>query len=254
MDLRHATAEDIDDIRQVARESMTASYGHAIDDDVLTEAVEAWYDEEGLSEELEDEDTVFVVAVDDGEIVGFAQSYYVGGPDPRGDVAWLHIAPDNRGAGLGSELLSHVESELLDRGAERIEGRVLVENEMGAGFYEREGFERSDERTVDIHGEEFEEVRYTKRFAEAAEGREERLTESFETEDGTEVFVAYDEADRALYAPFYVGYLDPDRTERYGYFCGNCESFDTAMDSMGRVECNDCGNQRRPSRWDSAYL
>jgi len=26
------------------------------------------------------------------------------------------------------------------------------------------------------------------------------------------------------------------------------------MDAMGRMECGTCGNQRRPTRWDSAYL
>jgi hypothetical protein len=26
------------------------------------------------------------------------------------------------------------------------------------------------------------------------------------------------------------------------------------MDSMERLECNDCGNQKKPVRWDAAYL
>jgi primosomal protein N' len=36
--------------------------------------------------------------------------------------------------------------------------------------------------------------------------------------------------------------------------CSNCESFDIAMDSMERLECNDCGNQKKPTRWDASYL
>jgi len=47
---------------------------------------------------------------------------------------------------------------------------------------------------------------------------------------------------------------DEGRSDRYGYYCGNCDRLANAMDSMGRVECNECGNARKPTRWDAAYL
>lgn len=52
-------------------------------------------------------------------------------------------------------------------------------------------------------------------------------------------------------APFYATYRD-DR--RYGWLCGNCRTLDVAMDTMGRIECNDCGNTHSPSEWDAAYI
>ncbi|WP_245626069.1 DUF5816 domain-containing protein, partial [Haloparvum sedimenti] len=38
-----------------------------------------------------------------------------------------------------------------------------------------------------------------------------------------------------------------------GFYCGNCGSLDTAMDTMGRIECNECGNIRKPEEWDAAH-
>lgn len=70
--------------------------------------------------------------------------------------------------------------------------------------------------------------------------------------DGS-VYVARDEAERGSDGPFYVLYRTPDRERRWGYLCGNCESTNTAMDTMGRIVCNDCPNQRKPTEWDAAH-
>lgn len=71
--------------------------------------------------------------------------------------------------------------------------------------------------------------------------------------DGTTLYVARDERERGSNAPFYGVYVAPDRTVRWGYLCGNCESLDTAMDPMGRIVCNVCPNTRKPTEWDAAH-
>lgn len=53
--------------------------------------------------------------------------------------------------------------------------------------------------------------------------------------------------------PFFAAYFE-DGENLYGWFCANCGTLDTAMDSMGRLECNRCGNTCSPSEWDAAYL
>ena len=73
------------------------------------------------------------------------------------------------------------------------------------------------------------------------------------TDDGEAVHVAFDESDRGSHAPFYVAYTDADLSQRYGYLCGNCEGTNVAIDTMDRMECRDCGNRRKPARWDAAY-
>lgn len=251
MDLRDATVDDVDGIRETARASLTASYGHALSEELIDDAVESWYDADELAENLAGDDAVFVVAVDGDDVVGFVQSYLVERREPVGEIDWLHVHPDHRGAGIGDDLLRRADTGLLELGAERIEGRVLDANEAGAEFYEGEGFSEVGERTVEIGGESFVEKVYA-RFPEGT--GEQVLTEARVTPDGQQVYVAYDEADRASMAPFYATYADRERTERVGYFCGNCESMEVSVDTMDTVQCNDCGNRRKPTRWDAAYL
>ncbi|MFB6103293.1 MAG: DUF5816 domain-containing protein [Haloplanus sp.] len=77
--------------------------------------------------------------------------------------------------------------------------------------------------------------------------------ESRTAPNGDAVYVDRSAGDRGADAPFYIAYLSPDCERRWGYLCGNCDSFDNAMDAMGRIECNACGNYRKPDRWDAAH-
>ena len=251
MDIRDATTEDVDAIRRVAAESMQASYDHAIDEGAITAAVDEWYSTDRLTEALTDEDAVFVVAVDAGSVVGFAQSEISEGRESVGYLDWLHVVPDHRGGGIGSQLLTRLKQELVAAGVDRVEGRVLVENRAGVSFYEEQGFGEVGTRTVEIHGEAFEEVVYTM-FLEDAGSDPSGLVER--EADGRTVYVAYDESARGSGAPFFAVYLDEGRERPYGWMCGGDEGFDVAMDTMERLECNVCGNRRKAARWDAAYL
>ena len=73
------------------------------------------------------------------------------------------------------------------------------------------------------------------------------------TDDGDTVYVSPTDGDRGSKAPFYIAYQSPDGTDRYGWFCAHCESFDNAMDAMGRIQCNQCGNFRKATEWDAAH-
>jgi len=78
--------------------------------------------------------------------------------------------------------------------------------------------------------------------------------ESATTQDGETVFVDFDSGLHGSRSEFYPAYLDRGFKSRYGWFCSNCETFDVAMDSMDRMECNNCRNERKATRWDAAYL
>jgi hypothetical protein len=73
------------------------------------------------------------------------------------------------------------------------------------------------------------------------------------TTDGETVYVAREEGERGSKGPFFVVYTGEQGERRYGYLCGNCERIDNAMDPMGRIECNVCGNVRKPTEWDAAH-
>lgn len=249
MEIREATTADIDSIRQVARDSLMESYSHALDEEVIEESVDEWYGD-SLADEFEREDAVFLVAADDG-VVGFSQCYLTGKEGTTGEINWLHVAPDARGDGLGSRLLTRTEEVLVDHGATRLTGKVLTVNKGGADFYEGHGYEEGDTRKIDLGAESYTERTYLK--FPGTEGGAQAPLDPRQLDDTT-VYVAFDESDRGSQAPFYVAYLDENRADRYGYFCGHCESLEVSMDAMGRVVCSDCGNKRRPSRWDASYL
>jgi ribosomal protein S18 acetylase RimI-like enzyme len=252
MDVRDATAEDVADVRRVATESLRASYGHAIDEATITAAVDEWYSADRLREAVTDDREVFVLAVDEESVVGFAQSEIADGRETVGYLDWLHVVPGHRGEGIGSQLLARLRQELVADDVDRLEGRVLTENEEGVTFYTEQGFSEVGERTVDIHGESFTERVYTT-FLDEEETQPTGLVERH-ADDGTAVYVAYDESVRGSDAPFFAVYTDEERATRYGWMCGAEETLDVAMDTMERLECNECGNRRKPVRWDAAYL
>jgi Acetyltransferases len=246
---RTATRADVSGIREVARGSIAASYGHALSDALIDEAVETWYAAEELTDELGEESAEFVVASAGETVVGFAQCYYVERREAVGEIDWLHVHPDHRGAGIGEQLLGRIETRLRSRGVERIEGRVLAANESGGEFYEQQGFSMAGERDVEIGDGRFTERIYSKFISDG----QQVLTEARTTADGDRVYVAYDESERASDAPLYTTYADRDRAQRVGFLCGACGELADTMDSMGRVECS-CGNRRKATRWDAAYL
>lgn len=77
--------------------------------------------------------------------------------------------------------------------------------------------------------------------------------EASTTPDGEQVYVSRSEGLRGSEGPFFVVYVSDDADDRWGYYCSNCDTFDNAMDTMGRIACNQCGNIRKPDEWDAAH-
>ncbi|WP_435360335.1 GNAT family N-acetyltransferase [Haloarchaeobius sp. DFWS5] len=255
MEIREATDADFESIRAIADSSLHTSYEDFLDAEIIDTAASEWYDDEALEEQLADDGAVLLVGVDDGDdsgnVIAFSQAQVQGETPVEGRITWLHVDPDARGRGIGARLLVRTQEELLDRGAEQLAGVVLEGNELGNEFYEAHGYEHASERTVEIGGTEMRENVFI-RAGEADETNWETLDE-FDTEDGA-VYVSYSESNRGSNGPFYQAYVDEARDRKYGWFCGACQSFETAMSSMGEVICNECENRRKPTRWDASYL
>jgi len=209
-----------------------------------------WYDDERVAARIDDGDSAWLVAADDDGVVGFVQGALVEADPPVGEIHWLHVAPAVREEGLARRLLGEVQQTFQKRGAGRLRGTVLADNEAGWSFYEADGFERAGEREVTVAGDAYTEYVYERPIDGAGE---ELTVERVDTPAG-ELFVNFSEGERGSKAPFYATYRTRDLDERYGWVCSNCESVSTAMDSMGHIECNDCGNRRKATRWDASYL
>lgn len=251
MTVRRATPADRPAIRDIARRSLETSY--SLSPQAITSAVEEWYGEDRLAETLEDDDRLLLVIEIDEQVVGFSEStveetaVFEEGRDgqQKAMLLWLHVDPAYRGEGVGTELFERTRDRLHEEGASAVQGRVLAENTEGNSFFGKYGFTKVGRREIEIDGRTHVENIYI----ETPSGMQE-LT----LEDGTTVYVNRDESDRGSLAAFHTVYADEAGTDRYGYYCASCDHLANAMDAMGRIECDSCGNSRKPTRWDAAYM
>ena len=245
--VRDATDADEASIRDVARRSMEASYAPILEVSTIASAVDRWYGGEELSDLLSDPATVILVAEKDGEVIGFSQSHIVDTPaETTGEIHWLHVDPDYRDEGVGSELLERTRSTLTSKDVDQITGHVLADHDTGIRFYETRGFERIGTRTVSIADE----PRVERVYAAIGAG-DDAQTGTHATAGGETVFIDYGESEIGSAGPFFAVYTTRDLEDRYGWYCSNCGTVDTAMDPMGRIVCNQCGNHHKATRWDA---
>jgi GNAT superfamily N-acetyltransferase len=242
MNVRTARRSDRPAIRDVARRSLQTSY--SLGPQAITSAIEQWYDEERLAATLEDPTHVLLVATVDEQVVAFSESEITA--DDVGTILWLHVDPDHRGTGIGTAVFDETRERLWSQGAIRLQGRVLADNADGNAFYGERGFDLAGTDSVEIDGRTYVENLYVE--VELAG------VEPIETEDGRTVYVDHDTTERGSSAPFHLVFEDADAQERWGYYCSNCDHLANAMDAMGRIECDNCGNVRKATRWDAAYL
>ena len=138
--VRDAGAEDAPAIERVARASWAETYQDIFEPPVIERFLADNYSTDGLvaaaRRAAERDDTEFLVAERDGEIVGYAH-FGVGQRGP--ELSRIYAHPDHYGTGIGTALLD----ELHRRIGGRVDGYVLdvhARNERGRAFYDRNGF------------------------------------------------------------------------------------------------------------------
>lgn len=151
--VRPADTGDVPGIRRVARRGWHAAYEDVLARETIEAKLDEWYDPETVRGYVEREGVGYFVAVDDGQVLGYA----TGGPSDKGeDVGFLgaiYVDPDYWGEGIGSRLLDRIESFLAERGYERLRFRVLAENDVGTSFYRSRGYEAVEETQTELADE-----------------------------------------------------------------------------------------------------
>ncbi|MDY6818089.1 MAG: GNAT family N-acetyltransferase [Halobacteriales archaeon] len=149
IELRQAMPADTAAIERIARRAWHATYDELLGADVVDETVTAWYASEQLREDITSPASVFQLAIEDDDPIGFGHA----GPGTTARIAELHrlyVVPGRWGEGIGRRLFETIETELRAVGFEAVELAVLADNEVGIGFYEAVGCERIEHRTVTI--------------------------------------------------------------------------------------------------------
>lgn len=309
MELREPTAADGHRIAELVESAMTASYRLSpgqidalIEDEFSPDAVTAKVESDGTlvrvlevggeagpaPEENESDDEEPVIA---GYVEGRLQ-------EPRGEVRWLFVDPELRGLGIGTSAFDAAVEALTDAGATEIVATTFEANAEGGDFFDRLGFERVDERTIDVADETLHAVVYAEPGSQqaseegtdadattgadadsanedaAGDEEEDQLPDdpreldlpetdradgatTARTEDGQQVFLAFEEMESGTDGPFFATYLDEAKEDPHGYYCSNCGSLSVTADVSDRIACPDCGNdhtERSSDAYDGAYL
>jgi ribosomal protein S18 acetylase RimI-like enzyme len=161
--IRHAAAADLPAVRALLTETWHDTYDTLLGAEWVTEVSGRWHAIDNLRKQLDVPGTTFLVAVDQGRIVGHI--LVDARKPPALVILRLYVLPAHQRGGVGARLLAaavaeHPESELM-----RLD--VEARNEKGVAFYRRAGFEEVG-RTV-IEGSEH--LVMEKALASAAESR-----------------------------------------------------------------------------------
>ncbi len=156
VDVRAAVPADVPAIRRIARESWHAAYGGFVPEPAIEGTLAEWYSEETVERGVTDDGIVYLVAEKEShDVVGYASAT---GGDENGAaiLTSVYVVPERWGEGIGPALLEGVTGRLRERGFDRVRATVLADNEVGAAFYDRRGFERVAERAEELGGEQYE--------------------------------------------------------------------------------------------------
>lgn len=250
MNVRQATEEDSDRIRQIAENSFQASYALSPLD--IEAIIEIEFSTEPLHSRLDEDGTVLLVAEEDDDLLGFIEGRVIN--EDSGEITWLHVAPTERGYGVGTELFEHVLADLRDRAVDEIHATVLAENQEGGEFFQQFEFESHTQRD-----REFDERTLTVEVYrnEPADSEDEEYTvpEGEEiTVDGETRYLDSQESISGDEGEFIFVFEQADLDEHFGFYCTNCGTFTDSVDGQGTVVCENCGNEHRPEEWDGSYL
>ena len=90
-----------------------------------------------IDKKLAVDDDLFFVALADNKVVGTAMAGYDG---HRGWIYSVAVSPAHRREGIGSQLVSHAERELIAKGSVKINLQIMHGNESVTAFYASLGF------------------------------------------------------------------------------------------------------------------
>jgi GNAT superfamily N-acetyltransferase len=155
---RPAALSDLSAVESVARKTWHATYAGHIPNADIERFLQTFYSVPSLERRLDRHSDGLIVAVEDGEIVGFATV----GPGDEGaaELYAIYVVPDRQGAGAGFALWRHAVAWARRAGYSAMYLWVLSANTVACRFYERQGAVPDGERIFPVGEAEITETRY----------------------------------------------------------------------------------------------
>jgi ribosomal protein S18 acetylase RimI-like enzyme len=98
-------------------------------------------DREEIQKKLERDADLFIVAEENGRIIGAVMGCYDG---RRGWVNHLAVAPDYQGKSLGTLLMKELEKRLKEKGCTKVNLLIEPSNQSVQDFYQKLGYNRDE--------------------------------------------------------------------------------------------------------------
>lgn len=149
---------DIEAIQHVAAISWHATYEGIIPRDVQKQFLQQAYATERLIQRMHE--TNFFVAIEDDEIVGYA-NFSALRENGEVELGAIYVLPSKQGRRIGSDLLEHGIREIKPRA---IYLNVEKENLIGRQFYDAKGFVVVDSFEEPFFGHTLKTLTYRKEF------------------------------------------------------------------------------------------
>lgn len=143
--IRPATAQDLPAVRALLAETWHDTYDAIMGADWVTEVSGRWHAIERLRTQIEVPDTSFLVAVDQGRIVGHV--HVDARKPPLLVVLRLYVLPAHQRGGVGTRLLAAAIAE--HPGCETLRLDVEARNDKGIAFYRRVGFKEVGRNVIE---------------------------------------------------------------------------------------------------------
>lgn len=143
--IQEAQEQDIPTLQVAAAGSWRATYEHIFQTDFIDQFLARAYSAEALRHSITSERTLFLVAKEGEQVVGFSE---VGESQQNAEFVLfrIYLLPACWGRGIGGRLLEVAEKWLQERGATDYFCYVHCQNEVGKAFYQKAGFVHLPER------------------------------------------------------------------------------------------------------------
>jgi len=154
--IKPATRDELYEISTFLHDSWKAEYKGIIRDDYLdTMTVEERH--KGLQAWFDDGIKSYLTMRCCGKLVGaavFGKSFTEGYLDD-GEISAIYLHHDYIGLGYGHELLEEIEGMLVAKGYNRFVLDVLTGNSRAVKFYQKQGYEKVDDRSVKLGNQDY---------------------------------------------------------------------------------------------------
>ena len=137
--IRKATVDDVETIREIARQTWWDTYSHILAEEQLRFMLGDIYSVKKITSQINNDIQTFLLLVEDEKTVAFA-AYSPREEDPQiYKLHKLYCLPQTQGKGYGKILIQEVINKTLQAGVHVLELNVN-RNNKAITFYERLGF------------------------------------------------------------------------------------------------------------------